>query len=65
MKITGTIGVMGSTVEKLEQEINKELRIATEGGYAVVDIRYQACVVSGGDGVADWYTALLLIGEAS
>ena len=68
MKITKTVGLSETTVERLAEEIDGEIAALAAEGLAVVDVRYQPCVVPDGGmrgDIVDWYTALLLIGEAS
>lgn len=65
MRITHTVGLSGTTVERLSERINEEIVNLTAEGLVVVDVRY-APLSGPADTGGSWdcYTALLLIGKA-
>jgi hypothetical protein len=65
MRITKTVGLCGSTVEELANEIDVVIGELAAAGLTVVDIRYAAFGVGASEGGWESHNALLLIGEAA
>lgn len=65
MRITKTVGLTETTVERLSERIDEDIVNLAAEGLTVVDVRYAPLAASADIGdVWDCYTALLLIGEA-
>jgi hypothetical protein len=66
VRITRTVGLTETTVDRLSDRITETIAALEAEGLTVVDIGYAPLAgLSGGGESWDCYTALLLIGEAS